>query len=149
MTEYSKLIAICAQRHSLDPWLMEALVLTESSGRADAFRFEPAFYDRYLKGKAEWADQIPRRVSSSYGLMQIMYPVAKELGFNGEPEMLFVPSVNLTWGCLKFSQLLGWAAGDENRALCAYNGGKVGNVAAPFRNQSYADKVFTHRKRLG
>lgn len=148
MTDYTRLIAVCATPKGLDPQIVEALVLVESSGHADAFRFEPGFYARYLKGKPEWADAIPRRVSSSYGLMQILYPVAKELGFTLEPEMLFLPATNLTWGCLHLSHLLTWAGGDYTRALCAYNGGKGGNVTPPFRNQGYADKVWTQVARL-
>lgn len=148
MTDYSRLIAICATRKQLDPLLVEALVIVESSGHADAFRYEPAFYARYLRGRPEWAGAIPRRVSSSYGLMQIMYPVAKELGFTEEPEMLFLPGVNLTWGCLHLSQLLAWADGDYARACAAYNGGKGGNAKPPFRNQGYATKVLARFEQL-
>lgn len=148
MSDYRPLIAVCAKPHKLDPLIVEAVVLTESGGCADAFRYEPAFYRRYLQGKPEWADCIPRRVSSSYGLMQIMYPVAKELGFTGEPELLFVPSVNLAWGCLKLAKLLEWAGGEYVKAFAAYNGGQGGNAQPPFRNQAYADKVLAQFSKL-
>src|SRR5690349_19412236 len=85
---YRREIEEVARAHALDPDLIEAVVLTESSGRTDAFRHEPDFYRRYLQGKPEWAGTNPRRVASSYGLMQVMYPVAKELGFEGQPEDL-------------------------------------------------------------
>lgn len=148
MTAYRDLIVVSAKRRQLDPLIVEALVLTESAGQADAFRFEPAFYDKYLKGKPDWQDAIPRRVSSSYGLMQLMYPTAKDLGFVGEPEVLFVPSVNLTWGCLHLERLLAWAGGEYVRAFAAYNGGKGGNAAPPFRNQAYADRVLAAFSKL-
>lgn len=148
MTDYRHEIETIAMQRGLDPDLVEALVIIESGGHADAFRYEPAFWKRYLQGKPEWADCVPRRVSSSYGLCQVMYPVAKELGFSGVPELLFVPTTNLTWGCLKLSQLLQWANGDEERALCAYNGGKLQNVKRPFRNQAYAAKVLAQKQRM-
>lgn len=141
MTDYRNLIEVSAGRQELDPDLVEAIILTESSGHADAFRYEPDFWRRYMKDKPQWQGAIPRRVSSSYGLMQIMYPVAWELGFRGEPEELFIPSLNLSYGCLKLRLLVDWARDDVDRALAAYNGGKGGNGRYPLRNAAYVEKV--------
>lgn len=141
-TPYGLLIATTAKAHGLDPDLVEAVVVTESSGHADAFRFEPDFYARYLRDKPEYRDQIPRRVASSYGLMQLMYPTARELGFKGEPEFLFFPDTNLEWGCTLLVSLLRWASGDIDMALEAYNGGK-GSVGSE-RTRAYARKVRGH-----
>jgi soluble lytic murein transglycosylase-like protein len=130
MTDYRGLIEVAAHAHGLDPNLVEAVCLTESSGRTDAFRFEPAFWNRYLKDNPKYHGSIPRRVSSSYGLMQVMFPVARELGFVDDPEDLFKPHVGLYYGCKKLSALLRWSDGDVDRALEAYNGGK-GSVGSP------------------
>lgn len=149
-TEYRQQIQAAAVQWGLDPLLLEAQVIVESSGNADAFRFEQGFWSNYLKGKAEWTGQIARRVSSSYGLMQIMYPVAKEIGFGGKPEELFVPEVNLYWGCKKFKQLLDWANGDVQKALVAYNGGKGSASRSPYppAPARYAVKVFATKELL-
>ena len=144
-TSYDFEISLIAGDHHLNPTLVESLILVESGGRADAFRFEPKFWDKYLKSKEPWAKQVPRRVASSYGLMQIMYVTAWEAGYRGQPEGLFVPVVNLEWGCRHLAKLKAWAKGDLASTLAAYNGGKRGNEpgTAPLRNAAYADKVLT------
>ena len=144
-TPYDSEITLLAGEHNFDPTLIESLILVESGGRADAFRFEPKFWEKYLKGKEPWVNQVPRRVASSYGLMQIMYTTAREAGYHGQPEGLFVPIVNLEWGCRHLSKLRAWATGAVPSMLAAYNGGKRGNEpgTVPLRNQVYADKVLT------
>lgn len=124
-------IAQAASGFQINDALLSALILTESSGRPYAYRFEPDFWRRYLADKPEYADALPARVSASYGLMQIMYPVAREHGFKDDPEMLFVPRINLFWGCTHLAHLLEWARGDVDKALAAYNGGKGAGLKAP------------------
>jgi len=118
---------------------VQAVIIQESSGRAAAYRYEPGFYTRYLKDKAEFAGMDPQRVSASYGLMQIMYPVAYELGFRQEPEYLFVPQIGLHYAIPHLAGLVLWAGGDMRKAFAAYNGGK-GGWASPMP-QHYADSV--------
>jgi soluble lytic murein transglycosylase-like protein len=141
VTPYRPNIEFAATQAGIDPDLLEALVITESSGQADAFRFEPGFYKRYLEGKPEWAGQIPRRISSSYGLCQIMLPTARQYGFRAEPEMLFLPDVNLALGAKILARLI-QQFGDIEDALQAYNGGP-GNVGMP-ATRVYSDKVLRH-----
>lgn len=145
---YRPLIEDAARKYELDAQLLEAQVLVESSGHTDAFRFEPAFWDHYLKNTPRWKHEHPRRVSSSYGLLQIMFPVAEELGFTGPPERLFIPEVGLDYGAKYFRMLRDWAGGDVERALCAYNGGKGAALSRPYRTQAYANKVFAHLKEI-
>lgn len=149
MTEYRAEIEAISSQFSLDPDLVEAIVLTESSGKTHAYRFEPAFWERYMKNKPQWDGANPSRVSSSYGLMQCMYPVACEMGFSeNAPEYLFVPTIGLHWGCKKLRSLLDWAKQNTDQALAAYNGGKNGNTAPPYRNQWYVDKVKRNLARI-
>jgi soluble lytic murein transglycosylase-like protein len=136
-------IGSTASAYGLDPHIVEAMVRVESSGLAHAYRYEPGFWDRYLKANPAYERLNPRRVSASYGLMQVMYPVARELGFRGEPEMLFLPGVSLEYGCKKLKELLVWAGGRRDQALAAYNGGKGGNGTPPYRNSTYVHKVLT------
>lgn len=139
-------VVLMADRHDLDPQLVEALVLTESAGRADAFRSEPAFWDRYMKDKPEWDGANPRRVSASYGLCQVMFPTAVDFGMSrtDPPEYLFVPLINLESGCRILRDRFRWSRGDVASALASYNGGKTPDNAPsahPKRNQLYVNKV--------
>ena len=166
-TPYTAEIVEYATTHGLRPELIEALVMTESSGVAWAWNPEPKYRwmwdvraNRPFRGllaeeiaakrppsdfpclagdpdQEWWAQQ------ASWGLMQIMGAVARELGFKG-PYLtaLCEPAVNLNLGCLKLAQLMVWSDGHETRALAAYNGGKFGNEVPPYRNQAYASKVF-------
>jgi soluble lytic murein transglycosylase-like protein len=140
MTDYRRLIEQVAADLELDGDLVEAVVIAESNGHADAFRFEPAFYERYLKGKPEYAGQIPRRVASSYGLMQVMYTTAQQYGFSGHPEILFVPDTGLRYGCLHLRAMLQWADGDLHKAVAAYNGGQANWTSD--KPQRYATRVL-------
>jgi len=145
MTLYRPEIEITASRHGLTADLVEAVVMVESNGYTDAFRYEPDFWRRYLRGKPEWDGANPRRVSSSYGLCQVMFPVAVEHGMarTEPPEYLFVPLIGLDYGCRVLAQRLAWARGDLRAALASYNGGKGGNApGGPLRNGAYADTVL-------
>lgn len=151
-TSYSDLIQQIAATHRLDPRVVEAIVLQESSGHTDAFRFEPKFWDRYLSKLVLYRGKVPRRVSSSYGLMQIMYPTAWDRGFRGEPEELFIPHVGLEWGCRHLAYLQAWASMFPGTprvllasTLAAYNGGKADNEPGHqplLRNGRYAAQVL-------
>ena len=139
---YRSLIHTAASYYHLDRAVIEAVVQVESAGMAHAYRFEPEFWDRYLQDNPLYNAMNPRRASASYGLMQIMYPVACERGFTGEPELLFVPAINLKYGCLQLQSLLEWSAGELEPALAAYNGGKSGNRKPPYRNRGYVHKIL-------
>jgi soluble lytic murein transglycosylase-like protein len=142
---YRAEVELMAARHGLSADLVQAVCLIESSGRTHAYRPEPAFWDRYLKGKPEWDGANPARVSASYGLMQVMFPVAVEHGMarTEPPEYLFVPLIGLDYGCRVLAARLEWARGDLRAALASYNGGKGGNTpGGVLRNGVYADKVL-------
>lgn len=150
----------------LDPALVSALVSVESAGNQWAWNPEPQY--RYLwdvkrnapfraLSQSEIASKVPPAdfptlagdrdqefwaQQASWGLMQIMGAVAREIGFRGDYlTQLCQPEANLLIGCKKLSQLLVWANGNVTQALAAWNGGKGGNTIEPFRNQAYADKV--------
>ncbi len=156
-TCYRREIDAAAKAHGLDPDLVESLVLVESSGYASAFRYESAFFQKYQAPKTEWAFalQNPLRYGSSYGLLQIMVAVAREVGFQQyeEPEHLFIPRIGLEMGCRKFAELVAWAQrtgptmSEEiqlRAAIAAYNGGHLKNEPdfTPDRNAAYAEKVY-------
>jgi len=143
---YREEIEVAAARYQLDPLLVESVVWQESAGHADAFRFEPGYWERYCKERAKWRDEDPRRIASSYGLMQIMYPTALDYGYAGPPEGLFHIPRNLAIGCQILADLIKRMDGDIEKALAAYNGG-VGGVFRSFP-QAYARRVVDRYERL-
>ena len=145
---YDKEVQTAAAKHGLDPALVKAVVLIESSGRTSAYRHEPEFWLRYMANKPSWKDAIPERVSSSYGLMQVMYTTALIHGFSRQPEHLFLPEVGLDFGCKHLKYLLDRCNGDEEMALAQYNGGMGGNMTRPLRNEGYALKVLRQKAML-
>lgn len=142
-TEYDREIRLAAVQHTLDPQLVTAVVLQESSGHTDAFRYEPEFYDRYLAHKPEYAGKPRRRVSSSYGLMQVMYSTARQHGYGGDPEGLFLPACGLEYGCRHLRLLLN-QHGSVEAALAAYNAGSPDSK----RGQQYAKAVLKRLEAL-
>lgn len=173
MTNYSEDILRTAATFNLDPDLIAAQIQVESAGCEYAWNPEPAYkylwdvkkkkpfrqltYPEILsevppidfptlagdRDQEWWAQQ------SSWGLMQVLGAVARELGFSA-PYLteLCDPVANLSIGCTKLAQLMDWAKGNRIQALAAYNGGKGGNEKPPFRNQAYADKVLRAYKAL-
>lgn len=159
-----------SRRHGLDPLIVKSLVLVESGGYTWAWNPEPRY--RYLWDvkrdaafrrltEAEIASKTPPEgfyavqgdrdqefwaQQASWGLMQVMGAVAREMGFKGPylPQ-LCEPSVGVEIGCLYLARLLKWANGNIAQALAAYNGGFEGNRVEPFRNQAYVTKVFDTR----
>jgi len=152
---YKDMIATYAIKHGLTPPLVAAVCWKESSFQANAFRFEPNFWNRYLKLNPLYRDLNPLRVSSSYGLMQVMYARVLEDKLTDNdalpPEHLFVPEMGLDTGCGFLAELMAWArkAGATGdlvllAALAAYNGGRGGNHPikdVPLRNGVYARDV--------
>ena len=139
------IIDATAKEFDLDPKLIRTIIKIESSGRKLARRFEPAFYDRYLKGKpllhfvpttiTQETERIDR--AFSYGLMQVMGLTARELGFKGETltELLSIKN-NIFYGCKKLAWCFKKEQGNWLRAVARYNG----NPDLP-QAQGYAQKV--------
>lgn len=145
----------------LDPNLVTAICMIESSGNTKAYRYEPAFWTNYMAKNPRWKDADQKSVSASYGLMQTMYPVALEHGFptTDLPEQLYLPHVGIDYGCRILVKRLEWvnkSAADISAdtrlraALASYNGGKGGNAAdhLPDRNANYANKVLAMLTRV-
>lgn len=143
---YRPLIRSTAERYKFDPIVIEAMVMVESIGRADAFREEPAFWRKYLATNDLYKHMNPRVAAGSYGLMQVMYSTARDMGFpaDRDPEDLFVPRRSLEYGC----KYLAWIRDEKFRGLpleaclAAYNGGPTDdNRRAPYRNREYVARV--------
>jgi len=149
---YTSLIQSHANIHGLDPLLVEAIVLKESSDNPWAWNPEPRY--RYLwdvKARKPFRALLGTEIASgippsdfpflagdrdqewwgqraSWGLMQVMGAVARERGYRGAfLTALCEPSTGLTYGCRHLAQLLSWASQDRAKALSAYNAGYAPN----------------------
>ena len=122
-TDLVTLIRTIAIRHELDPALVCAVVEQESAWDPHAIRYEPAFRARYISplGLAP-TEEIARSIS--WGLMQVMGQVARELGFAGNfLSALCDPGIGLDTGCIALAAKLSRADGNVSRALALWNGG--------------------------
>lgn len=126
------LMAISKVESSLDPW---------------AVRFEPNWkypykIDEFAKELGITRDTEKTLQSMSWGLMQIMGTVARELGFDRSLVELTNPTLNLTYAIKKIETLFERYKDFEN-VISSYNQGypKRKNDGS-FVNQIYVDKVL-------
>ena len=151
-----------AQRHGLEPELVAAIILQESSGNPYAVRPETeGFWKRYGKRVIEnfrrtkskrddrWA-KYPDLCSASWGLMQPLYVTAREMGFDPEfPSELCDPKLNIEVGCTILAYKLKQAHGSIQGALLRYNGGSrlsyPGEVLAK-RDLIRSSGLFSNRR---
>lgn len=149
-----KLISEIAIPEKCDPLLVQALITIESAGNPWAARFEPSY--GYLSFPREHAEKLGLSYDTevchqqtSWGLMQIMGGVARELGYKYMLTQLCDPSVGLYWACKKLRTLEIQYGGDEPRMVAAYNAGSVRKtVGGLMVNQRYVDKVFSVLREL-
>ena len=140
-------IEIAAKAESLDPNLVNAIVIVESSCDPSAIRYEQ-FY-RYLFFPRECADKngisFDTEVACqkmSWGLMQVMGAVAREYGFQGMFPDLCKVGIGLSYGC-KLIHRLSEKYYQEEEVVSAYNAGcVVRTTGGMFTNQLYVDKVY-------
>ena len=141
--ELTTLIKAAASRRSL-PWeLVYAICQVESSLNPSAIRHEPRY--RWLVGDNETMSPTERQDQmTSWGLMQVMGAVARELGHTGPLSDLLDPPTGLFYGCLHLRRFRAkydiWPD-----VIAAYNAGSPRRVAGqigPYVNQSYVDKVL-------
>lgn len=145
-----------ATQHGVPPGMVLAIALVESgaeTNQAVAYRFEPGFWRTYLADNPEYQHSTPERVSASYGIMQVMYPTAREHGYRGEPEGLCNPDTNLTIACKVLLGLYKWAGswGKVEAIVAAYNGGRGVGRTGPYKGKQaeYIAKYYRAFKQVG
>ncbi|WP_161628899.1 lytic transglycosylase domain-containing protein [Solimonas flava] len=166
-------ISVIAPKYQLPPQLVSAIVLKESGGDRFAMRVEPAYpylwdvarNQPYKVSTSVAADRNPAPLfnaprghsirtewigqQTSWGLMQIMGAVARELGFTGFFPALCDPMTGLDYGCRHLAALIKRFSATHGLrgAVAAYNAGspRYQGTAGRFENQDYVDAV----ERLG
>ena len=137
-----------AEKHGVKPELLAAIVAVESGGRPWVVRYEPQY--KYLVDPIQWARKLGLSTpteevlqKTSFGLVQIMGGVARELKFKGVLTELLDPVTNLDFGARKLAAL-----GKKHKALtdviASYNAGspRRANNQRDYVNPGYVDKVL-------
>lgn len=120
-----------ATARGLDDSLVCAVCEQESGWNPYAYRYEPAFEERYEKNIPNLSDTEREGRGFSWGLMQIMGQTAREFGFaNTYLVALSDEATGLEWGCRKLKRCVDNHPNDVSAALEAYNGGSNPNYAA-------------------
>jgi soluble lytic murein transglycosylase-like protein len=134
-------IAATTRRHDLNPYILAGLIAHESGGNPYAIRVERSFWTRYLTGITSLiratASQLddpwlryPDLVAASYGLAQVLYPVAIERGLALQyPTELLDPATNLEAAARHLIHLRHQVGAAERPLLQRYNGGGNPNYA--------------------
>lgn len=140
--DLKKLTEQIAKKHGLNPAVVWALINVESSCNTHAVRYEPNwrwFVKPYELardvGTTEETETIMQKCS--WGLMQVMGAVARELGWHGPMPKLCDPWHGIEYGCLKLKERLDKYPALPD-ALAAYNAGQPGTDAG----KAYAAKVI-------
>ena len=147
--EIRALIEKHATENGLEPDLVEAVVLHESSGDPDACKVEPAFYERYTK-PMNFSDTEEWLRATSWGLMQVMGQVARELGYKGKyfTTLCSNPELGIELGCRHLANKIN-RYGQVDWGLAAYNAGSARkDITGNLVNQVYVDAVMKHYKEI-
>lgn len=142
-----------ARPYPIEPELLYAFAMVESSLDPNTCRFEPAWSYHYNVSKYAKKCQITRDTekvlqSISWGLMQVMGTVAREHGFERHLTELTSPYLNLDIAIQKIMELQAKYE-DIADVISSYNQGfprKMGD--GKYRNQAYVDKVLAVYQRI-
>lgn len=111
---YGAIINRASTKYEVDPGVILATIMTESGGNTYAIRNEPQIND------------------ASYGLGQILYGTAVNIGFEGTPDKLYDPETNIELIARYHKRNL-TVYGDltPQQLATAYNAGSPYNYALP------------------
>lgn len=137
-----------AIKYCLDPDLVEAIIMQESSDRPNVTRYEEGFYKTYTE-PMDFSEEEEKARATSFGLMQIMGQVAREYGFKEDFRELFNPDLNIQLGCRHLSNKIK-RYGRVDKGVAAYNAGsaRYNKLKTAFVNQGYVDSIMNYLKQI-
>jgi hypothetical protein len=124
-----------------------AICEVESGGDSMAIRYEPGW--KYQYNMEHFAKLCNTTVETervlqacSFGLMQVMGTVARELGHTGSLVQLLDPFVGAKYGCMKLAKLFETHKSSLDDVIASYNAGSpIKRPSGEYVNQYYVDKV--------
>ncbi len=140
--DYELLIKQTSDKYTIPENLVKAVCQVESGMNMWAVRFEPAYKWLYNISNIQLTATETVCQKTSYGLMQVMGSVARELGFVGRfLTQLCDPETGLEYGCKHLKNFYMRYNSWED-AISSYNAGspKKGDDGK-YINQAYVDKV--------
>lgn len=148
----SEIIASTSSAFLVDPILVRAICIKESGLISWRTRFEPAW--RYFVTPESFAGQLgitpeTEKVhqQTSWGLMQLMGSVAREIGFDGHLTQLCDPEVGVHFGVKKIMEIQKRYQSLDD-IIAAYNAGTAIKHGDQYMNQGYVDGVLRNMKSL-
>lgn len=153
MQEYSDIITQTANQLGIDPILVTAIIMQESAGDTWATRFESSYYDherfldpdRFAENSKVSINTEKSQQATSWGLLQIMGVVAREVGYTGKLTKLLIPERGIFWACKKL-QLICHKYQKLEDIIASWNAGspQVIDSTGKYLNQAYVDAVMAN-----
>jgi len=149
-----KAIDSLSRKHGINPVIVGAIVMQESAGNTSATRYEENYRwllhpDRYSSMNNISRMTEVNQQKTSWGLMQVMGGVARELGFEGPLVDLCKPEIGIDLGIKKLMQLKEKYKDNINDVLASYNAGSPRLLASgDYVNQYYVNSVNKYIKEL-
>lgn len=142
-----KLICFWCKYFGMDPIMVFAIGMAESGFMDnEKYRYEPAFYKKYINGKEKYKSFAPEYISASFGYFQIMTTTAEMVGYDLHRNDILNDFVNIYYAIKYMRSLL-----DKYHALkfdwiSAYNAGHPKNEgnkgSLDYENIDYVSKVL-------
>ncbi|MBT8187839.1 MAG: lytic transglycosylase domain-containing protein [Croceitalea sp.] len=137
---------ICKE-FEINPKIIAAIVMQESAGNPYATRYEDHYrwtldIERFARKNRISRDTENMQQKTSWGLMQIMGGLARELGFEGPLVRLCEPEINLRLGIKHILNLKQRYSKNLSDVIAAYNAGSPRKGAdGLYVNNSYVIRV--------
>ena len=144
--KHEDIIITKSKKYGIPSQLVKAICKVESDFNTFAIRYEDHYKWLYKAESYRGHTETEKKAQkTSWGMMQVMGSVARELGFDGRfLSELCQPDIGLEYGCKQLKRQYN-RYGNWQDAISAYNQGnnrKLDN--GDYANQIYVDKVNKH-----
>jgi len=151
--DYRDVVEKAAETFRLDTNLIRAVITVESTWDTWAWKYEPTV--SYSVRIRDYANKLgilyateEKNQKTSWGLMQVMGFLARDLGFTDHLSMLWHPEIGIFYGA-KNLQRLSQKYSDETDVIASYNAGSPRKTPGGFyENQGYVNRVSGELSKL-
>jgi soluble lytic murein transglycosylase-like protein len=151
-TQVVNIVRSIAGEVGIDPNLAHAVATVESRLDPSVARYEENFHyiltpERFAKLLGITTRTETEFQRCSWGVMQVMGAVARELNYQAQLPLLLQPQLGALYGCRKLHSVLKKYS-DLSEAIASYNSGSPIRKNGILINQTYVDKVMERLIRL-